>query len=90
VSAPAGAATLTFLRPSFQSGAVGIEVFVDGRPYGKLRVKGRLTVSVPPGDHHVELVTGQGRSGVGSIRAASGDTEVTVKISALTGTPKLS
>lgn len=89
VSAPAGMGTLTFTRPSLANGAVGLEVHVDGRPYGRLRAKGRLEVSVPPGDHHVELITSQGRSGVGTVTSSSGDTPVVVKLNIM-GTPKIS
>ena len=89
VSAPGGTGTLTFVRPSLLNGAIGVEVFVDGQPYGKLRAKGRITVPATPGAHHVELATSQGRSGVGTVTAASGDTTVTVKLNAL-GTPKIS
>ena len=87
VSAPAGIGTITFTRPSLLNGAVGVQVFVDGQPYGKLRARGSVVVDVPPGSHHVELATSQGRSGVGTVVSSSGDTQVVVKLSAL-GTPK--
>lgn len=89
VSAPAGTGTLTFARPSLQSGAIPIEVFVDGKPYGRLKAMGRLSVPVTPGDHHIEIVTGQGKSSVGTIKSGSGETTVTVKLS-LMGSPKIS
>jgi hypothetical protein len=89
VASPGGAGTMTFVRPSLMGGAVGIEVYVNGQPYGKLRARGRLSVPVPPGNHHVELVSSQGRSSVGTVAAASGDTTVTVKFNAM-GTPKFS
>lgn len=90
VAAPAGTGTITFVRPSLQSGAIGVEVFVDGKPYGRLRALSTLAVPVTPGDHHVELQTKRGQSSVGTIRAATGDTKVTVKLHALTGAPKMS
>jgi hypothetical protein len=89
VSAPGGAGTMTFVRPSLMNGAVGVEVYVDGQPYGKLRAMGRLSVPVSPGNHHIELITSQGRSGVGTLAAASGETTVTVKLNVM-GTPKFS
>lgn len=89
VSAPGGTGTLTFVRPSLLNGAVGVEVYVDGQPYGKLRVKGRVSVPIAPGNHHVELITSQGKSGVGTVAGASGDTTVTVKLNAL-GSPNFS
>jgi hypothetical protein len=89
VSAPGGTGTLTFIRPSLLNGAIGVEIHVDGQPYGRIRPKGRVTVPITPGTHHVELVTSQGRSGVGTVAGVSGDTTVTVKLNAL-GTPKFS
>lgn len=89
VAAPAGVGTLTFTRPSLGNGAVGLEVHVDGKPYGRLRAMGKLSVSVPPGDHHIELVTSQGKSGVGTVTSTSADTPVVVKLSIM-GSPKIS
>lgn len=88
-SAPGGASKLTFVRPSLLGGAIRVEVFVDGAPYGSLRAKGSLSVPVSPGNHHVELVTGQGKSGVGTVAARGRDTTVTVKVNAM-GSPKIS
>lgn len=89
ISAPGGTGTFTFVRPSLLNGAVGIEVYIDGQPYGKLRAMGRLSVDIAPGNHHIEIATSQGKSGVGTVSSSSGDTEITVKLNAF-GTPKIS
>lgn len=89
VAAPAGTATLVFHRPGLGNSAIGLEVFVDGQPYGSLRgLGGKLAVDVAPGNHHVELRTSQGKSGVGTVRVGSGETVVTVKLSMM-GSPKI-
>jgi zinc-ribbon domain len=88
VPAPGGTGTLTFIRPQFRNGAIGVEVYVDGQPFGNLRMKGRLSVSVAPGDHHIELLTSQGKSGVGSVTTRSGETTLTVSLSVL-GAPRI-
>jgi hypothetical protein len=88
VSAPGGTGTLTLLRPQFRNGAIGVEVYVDGRPYGSLRMKGRLSIPIAPGDHHVELRTSQGKSGVGTVTTRSGETMLTVSLSVL-GAPRI-
>ncbi|MFI7744339.1 hypothetical protein [Kocuria rhizosphaericola] len=87
VSFPAGVGTLTFVRPSLSGGAIGVEVFVDGQPYGKLKARGKVSVPVAPGNHHVELTSTRGKSGVGSISTGSGDTTVNVGFN-LMGSPK--
>jgi len=51
---------------------------------------GTLSIPVAPGNRHVELITSQGKSGVATIACGSGETTVTVKLSQLTGAPKLS
>lgn len=87
VSAPAGMATLTFVRTGLRNGAVPVEVFVDGKPYGTMRMKGSVAVPVPPGNHHVELRTGQGKSTVGDVTVSPGDTVLTVTLSVM-GSPR--
>lgn len=89
ISAPGGVGTLTFVRPSLYSGAIGIDVYVDGQPYGGLRALGQLSIPMAPGSHHVELLTSAGKSGVGTISTLSGTTTITVKLS-LMGSPQIS
>lgn len=88
VASPAGACSLLFSRPSIVNGIVGIEVFVDGQPYGSLRMRGTVTVPVAPGAHHVEVRTSQGRSKTATVNASNGETVVNVKLNAL-GFPKV-
>ncbi len=71
------------------NGAIGLEIWVDGHPYGRLRATGRLSIPIGPGNHHVEAITSQGKSGVGTISTASGEKTVTVALSVM-GTPKFS
>jgi hypothetical protein len=87
VSAPAGAASLTFVRPKFTGSAVRIEIFVDGQPFGNIRYKGRVAVPVTPGRHHIELQSSQGKSAVGTIDVSPGDKVLTVTMSAF-GAPR--
>lgn len=89
IPAPAGTGTLTFVRPSLRSAAIGVEVFVNGQPYGKLRPMGQVSVPVPPGDHHVELTSSRAASTVATISTGSGDTSVKVGFNFM-GSPKLS
>lgn len=89
VSAPTGTGTLTFVRPSLSSAAIGVEVFVDGQPYGKLRPKGRVSVPVIPGDHHVGLTSTRANSTVATVSTGRGDTAVRVGFNFL-GSPQLS
>lgn len=53
---PGGAHRLIFTRPSFVGAAVGIDVFVDGMPYGRLGVRKKIEIPVSPGSHHVEII----------------------------------
>jgi hypothetical protein len=83
VSAPAGAASLTFIRSGFINSGIKIAVFVDQQPFGI--IKGKTTVSVPvtPGLHHIELRTAdrKPRSTVGTVQVSHGDTVITVTMS---------
>jgi hypothetical protein len=54
--------------------AIAVEVLVDGKSYGSMRMRGQVSVPVSPGNHHVELRTNHGKSTVGNIAASSGDT----------------
>lgn len=87
VASPGGSALLVFTRPSLGGGAIGMDVYVDGAPYGRLRAKGRIEVQVSPGDHHIEITSTRGASGVGTVRASSGQTVLAVKPHFLTGKP---
>lgn len=89
VCAPAGTGTLTFVRPSLFSVAIGVEVFVDGRPYGKLRPMGRVSVPVTPGEHHIGLTSTRGNPTVATVSTHQGDTAVKVGFTFL-GSPQLS
>lgn len=87
---PGGTGTLVFTRPGFMNSAVGLEIYVDGKPYGRVRgLGGRLAVPVTPGSHHVELITSQGKSSIGTVQTGRGQTEIQVKISAF-GSPQMS
>jgi hypothetical protein len=87
VSAPAGVCSLTFVRSGFVGVAVGVEVFVDGQPFGTIRGRGRVVVPVTPGRHHIEI-RAKGKSTVGSVEASQGETVLNVAMSAM-GSPKL-
>lgn len=75
---PGGAHRLIFTRPSFVGAAVGIDVFVDGMPYGRLGVRKKIEIPVSPGSHHVEIINTRGSSNVASISTTSGDTAIRV------------
>ena len=87
VSSPAGACTLTFSRAQFVGGGNKIDVYVDGKPYGSLRAKGRFSVPVTAGSHHVELRSSTKKS-VSTVNVTRGDTELHVSISVM-GTPRI-
>ena len=85
VAAPGGVAILRFVRPSFLGGGNPAEVYVDGQPFGRLKRGREITVSVTPGARHIEVITGQGRSTVGTVDARPGETTLTVKLSIVNG-----
>jgi hypothetical protein len=87
VSAPAGVASLTFIRSGTYGRAVRIEVLVDQKPFGKVRGQPGVVVPVTPGTHHIELRTSSGKSTVGTIEATQGNAVFEVKMSAM-GSPK--
>jgi hypothetical protein len=88
ISAPAGTGTLTFVRPGLSSAAIGVEVFVNGQPHGKLRPLGRVSVPLPPGDHHVGLTSSRATSTLATISTDAGETSVKVGFTFM-GSPQL-
>lgn len=88
VSAPAGMASLTFVRSGFLNSGIRVEVFVDQKPFGTVRGRTRVVVPVTPGRHHIELRTPQGKSTVGSVQVLRGETVLTVTMSTM-GAPRL-
>lgn len=86
---PAGTGTLTFLRPGLSSAQIGVEVFVNGQPHGKLRPMGLVSVPLPPGDHHVGLTSSRATSTLATISTGAGDTSVKVGFTVM-GSPQLS
>lgn len=88
VSAPAGLASLTFVRAGLTGRAIRVEVRVDGQPQGAIPMTGEIVVPVAPGSHHIELSSSYGKSAVGTINARSGDTTIKVKLSPM-GTPRI-
>jgi hypothetical protein len=86
---PAGSATLEFVRTSFYGGgsAIGLEVLVDQKPFGKVTGKG-IVIPVSPGQHHVEVV-GPRASTVMSINATRGTMKFEVTTGRMGGKPKV-
>lgn len=87
VSAPAGVASLTFVRYGMLNAALRVEVFVDQQPFGTIRGKTRVVVPLAPGAHHVELRTAKGKSTVGTVEVSHGENVLNVAIGAM-GSPK--
>jgi hypothetical protein len=89
ICTPTGTGTLTFIRPGLSSAEIGVEVFVDGQPQGKLRPMGWVSVQLPPGNHHVGLTSSRAMSTLATISTGAGDTSVKVGFTFM-GSPQLS
>jgi hypothetical protein len=88
ICTPTGTGTLTFVRPGLSSAEIGVEVFVNGQPHGKLRPMGRVSVPLPPGNHHVGLTSSRSTSTLATISTGAGDTSVKVGFTFM-GSPQL-
>ena len=88
VSGPAGMGSLTFVRSGLKNAGLKVHVYVDGKPFGTMGMRGQVVVPVTPGNHHVELRASDGKATAGSVNATSGNTVLTVTMSAM-GTPRI-
>lgn len=89
VAAPAGMASLTFIRSGVGGRAIRIEVYVDQKPFGKVVGNPGLVVPVSPGTHHIELRTSSGKATTGTVQVTQGNTVFKVTLSGMTGSPKM-
>ncbi len=64
--------SLTFVRSGLKNWGIKIDVYVDGKPFGTMGMRGQVVVPVTPGSHHVELRTETGKSTVGNVSVKSG------------------
>ena len=89
VSAPAGVASLTFVRHGVLNAGMKVAVFVDQQSFGMIRGNTNVVVPVTPGHHHIELRTNNRRpkSTVGTVEVSHGDIVLSVRISAM-GSPQ--
>jgi hypothetical protein len=84
VSAPAGMASLTFIRTGASGRHIPIDVFVDQKPFGKVMGKSGTVVPVSPGSHHIELRSNR-KSIVGNFEVTQGNKVLKVSMNAIGG-----
>lgn len=86
-SAPGGSSTLRVKR-TMAGMMIGVELFVDGKPYGALKPRGEMTLPLPPGEHHVEARTSKGKSRTTTVTVTPRGASMTMTLSAMSMTPK--